>query len=156
MKNMIKKQTVFGWLSVAAGVLALVALIVYSINSDTGYYASSSTNSLPIAFAVISIVLCIGAPIIADKMDSRIPNVFVLIAAVLMSAAACVYILERVSLFADMWFIPTDPPAAESAALAPTMVGIIFYFVSALAAVAACFGKLNKTTEDASAEAAKA
>ncbi len=153
--NMIKKQTVFGWLSAAAGVLALVALIVYCVNSDTGYFANQTTDSLPIAFAVISIVLLIGAPIVADKMDSRIAPVFVLIAAVLMSTAACVYIWDRLSLFADMWFIPLDPPAKEAAALAPTMCGIIFYFVSAVVAVAACFGKLNKTTE-AAAEAAKA
>ncbi|MCD8295600.1 MAG: hypothetical protein LUE27_10220 [Clostridia bacterium] len=153
--NMIKKQTVFGWLSIAAGVLSLVALIVYCVNSGTGYYASSSTNGLPIAFAVISVVLLIGAPLIADKMDSRIMPVFVLIAAVLMATSACVYIWERVPMFADMWFIPTTPPAAEQAALAPSMAGIIFYFISAIVAVVACFGKLNKTTA-ADAEAAKA
>ncbi|MCD8307135.1 MAG: hypothetical protein LUD51_02770, partial [Clostridia bacterium] len=103
----------------------------------------------------ISIVLLIGAPLIADKMDSRIPVVFVLVAAVLMSVSACVYIMERLSLFADMWFIPLDPAQAEVDALAPTMAGIIIYFVSAIVAVVACFGKLNKTTATA-ADAAKA
>ncbi|MCD8286307.1 MAG: hypothetical protein LUD50_03655 [Clostridia bacterium] len=149
MMNMIKKQTLFGWLSCAAGVLSLVALIIYCVNSSTGYYSATSTNALPIVFAVIAVILLIGGPIVADKMDSRIPVVFVLAAAVLMSAAACIYILERVPLFADMWFIPTTPPASELAAFGPSMAGIIFYFLSAIVAVVACFGKLNKTTAHA-------
>ncbi len=137
--NLIKKQNVFGWITWAAAVIAIVALIVYIVNCTTGYYASSGVNALVIVFTIISIILLAAAPFLSGKMDDNIPAVAILIAAVLMSVCACTFIIQRLSLFADMWFIPTTPPAAESAMLPSTMVGIILYFVTAVVSIVPVF-----------------
>ncbi len=137
--NIIKKMNVFGWISVAAAVLALVGMIIYIVSSVTGYMAGQSVNALPIVFAIIAIILLVGAPLIADKIDSRITPVATFVAAVLLIISACVFINTRVSLFADIYFIPVNYPASEETSLYISLVGMIFYIVSFVVACVPVF-----------------
>ncbi|MCD8307937.1 MAG: sodium:proton antiporter [Clostridia bacterium] len=137
--NTIKKMNAFGWVSIAAGVLALVGLIIYIVSSVTGYMSGQKVNALPIVFAIIAIILLVGAPLLAGKVDSRILPVADLVAGVLLIIGACVFINTRVSLFADIYFIPVNYPASEEASLSISLAGMIFYIISFVAACVPVF-----------------
>ena len=109
-------------------VTAVIGLVVYLVTSFTGYLAGSATNPAPIVCTVIAIVLAV-----------------VLAATALLIASFALFALGRVSLVADVYFIPVNYPAAEETALNISIVGLVSYLVSIVAMIAACFsGKLSR------------
>lgn len=108
--NFIKKQTVFGWVTLGAAVLGLVAMIVYIVSGTTGYMDGQPLAALPIVFTVISI-LGLGALFaVADKLDRRIVGGILFVIDILLAVSLCLFIADRVQLFADVYFIPVNFP----------------------------------------------
>ena len=126
-------------------VTAVIGLVVYLVTSFTGYLAGSATNPAPIVCTVIAIVLMAVLAAAGDKLGGAVLDLAVLAATVLLIASFALFALSRVSLVADVYFIPVNYPAAEETALNISIVGLVSYLVSIVAMIAACFsGKLSR------------
>ena len=126
-------------------VTAVIGLVVYLVTSFTGYLAGSATNPAPIVCTVIAIVLMAVLAAAGDKLGGTVLDLAVLAATVLLIASFALFALGRVSLVADVYFIPVNYPAAEETALNISIVGLVSYLVSIVAMIAACFsGKLSR------------
>lgn len=126
-------------------VTAVIGLVVYLVTSFTGYLAGSTTNPAPIVCTVIAIVLMAVLAAAGDKLGGAVLDLAVLAATVLLIASFALFALGRVSLVADVYFIPVNYPAAEETALNISIVGLVSYLVSIVAMIAACFsGKLSR------------
>ena len=126
-------------------VTAVIGLVVYLVTSFTGYLAGSATNPAPIVCTVIAIVLMAVLAAAGDKLGGTVLDLAVLAATVLLIASFALFALSRVSLVADVYFIPVNYPAAEETALNISIVGLVSYLVSIVAMIAACFsGKLSR------------
>ena len=55
--NWIKKQNAGTWIMLGSVVLALVALIIYIVNSTTGELAGSEMDMIPIWLTIVSMAL---------------------------------------------------------------------------------------------------
>lgn len=146
--NFIKKQTVFGWITLAAAVLGLIAMIIYIVTSTTGYMAGQPVSALPIVFTIIA-VLGLGAMFaLADKLDKRIVGAILFVIDVLLAVSLCLFVVDRVQLFADIYFIPVNYPEGEGSALNSSIVGMVFYALALVCVVVTGFAKqLHKNAD---------
>ena len=147
--NFIKKQTVFGWVTLGAAVLGLVAMIVYIVSGTTGYMDGQPLAALPIVFTVISI-LGLGALFaVADKLDRRIVGGILFVIDILLAVSLCLFIADRVQLFADVYFIPVNFPESEVASLNSSIAGMVFYILALVCVIVTGFAKqLHKPAEN--------
>lgn len=119
-------------LIILAALTTLVGLVIYVVSSYTGYLATSKVDMRPIFFSVIALAL-LG---VLYVMGGRLPGIGY--AAVLWAAAAMViasfacFAMFRVSLAADVYFIPVNYPEAEEIALKISIGGIAGYAASIL------------------------
>lgn len=126
-------------------VTAVIGLVVYLVTSFTGYLAGSATNPAPIVCTVIAIVLTVVLATAGDKLGGGVLDLAVLATTALLIASFALFALGRVSLVADVYFIPVNYPAAEETALNISIVGLASYLASIVAMIAACFsGKLSR------------
>lgn len=141
----LKQQNVFGWLALASAVLSLVAMIFYIVTGATGFLAGNVVNPAPIILTILGIAALVAAALLSEKLDRRIVGGILFAAVILLAISLCVFVTERVQLFADVYFIPVNYPAAEGSALTVSIVGMVFYIVSLVGTVVAGFAeKLNK------------
>lgn len=141
----LKQQNVFGWLALASAVLSLVAMIFYIVTGATGFLAGNVVNPAPIILTILGIAALVAAALLSEKLDRRIIGGILFAAVILLAISLCVFVTERVQLFADVYFIPVNYPAAEGSALTVSIVGMVFYIVSLVGTVVAGFAeKLNK------------
>ena len=119
-------------LIIIAALAALVGLVVYLVSSYTGYLATSAVDMKPIIFSVIALVLLAAIYMMGGKLSGLYADVMLWAAAVLVIASFAYFALARVSLAADIYFIPVNYPAAEETAFNISLAGIIGYAVSIL------------------------
>ena len=119
-------------LIILAALATLVGLVIYVVSSYTGYLATATADMRPIFFSVIALVLLA----VLYGMGGRLPGLCY--TAVLWAAAGLViasfacFALFRVSLAADVYFIPVNYPEAEEIALKISIGGIAGYAASIL------------------------
>ena len=70
MANWVKNQSAAAWVSIFAGVMAIVGLIIYIVNSTTGYLGSTQMNALPVVFTILAVLL-IAAMVAAGSKASH-------------------------------------------------------------------------------------
>lgn len=141
----LKQQNVFGWLALASAVLSLVAMIFYIVTGATGFLAGNVVNPAPIILTILGIAALVAAALLSEKLDKRIIGGILFAAVILLAISLCVFVAERVQLFADVYFIPVNYPAAEGSALTVSIVGMVFYIVSLAGTVVAGFAEqLNR------------
>lgn len=139
--NVIKKINLFGWICVAAVVFSLIGMIIYIVSGTTGYMAGQPLDALPIVFTVISILALLAAVLLGDKLGGRITGLIIFVAVVLAAVSLCLFVVSRVELFSDVYFIPVNYPESEGAALNVSIVGLVFYVLSLICMVVAGFGE---------------
>ena len=120
-------------------VTAVIGLVVYLVTSFTGYLAGSATNPAPIVCTVIAIVLAVVLAAAGDKLGGGVLDLAVLATTALLIASFALFALGRVSLVADVYFIPVNYPAAEATALHTSIVGLVFELVGIVCGIAAAF-----------------
>lgn len=141
----LKNKNHFGYASMAAIIASFIALIFYIVTSYTGYLAGSIASPLPIVFTILSMAILIALIFFAEKLDRRIVGGILFVVNLLLTGSLCYFILGRVDLFADVYFIPVNYPAAEKSALMISIVGFVFYILALAANIYAAFGEtLNK------------
>lgn len=79
--SFIKKQGVCGWIVVAAVILALVSMIMYIVNSNTGYMEGMGMNALPVVFTVIFIIGAVIVLALSDKMNESLSGLLLFVLA---------------------------------------------------------------------------
>lgn len=155
---MLKKISVGGWITCAAALLTLIALIVYSSNiASEGYFQGAAVTNLTL-FAILAIVLYLCAMVLKllVKPDGAVGVIVDLIAGamqiaapVLVAAAAIALIGARVEGLGFIYFSNADvalevqTPANLSSASA-AITSMVLFGVSMLAGIIAAFFGLTK------------
>lgn len=139
--KLIKQQNVFGWITLASALIALIAMIIYIVSSTTGFLAGSVVNSTPIILTVFAIAILVASALLSDKIDGRITGAMLFVAVVLNAVSVCVFVVSRIQIIADVWFIPVNYPETEGTALSISLAGIVFYLISIAAMCVAGFAK---------------
>lgn len=120
-----------------AALTAIVGVIFYNITAYTGFLAGSATNMMPTLLTVV--VLCIVGIYFKSNKASTVSDIMVVAMVVLYAVILAVFVLERVSLMADVYFIPVNYPPAEKVALNLSFVGLIFYMISTISSIVVAF-----------------
>ncbi|WP_455616474.1 sodium:proton antiporter [Eisenbergiella sp.] len=136
MKNMLNKKT--GSLLIAT-IAALAGMIVYIITSVTGYLAASAFNPWPIVCTAASIILLAVIIFLNRRLQAGITDVLVILASILLLVSFYFFVLSRVQLAADVYFIPVNYPASEASALHISIVGVALYLIADIAVITAAF-----------------
>lgn len=136
MKNMLNKKT--GSLLIAT-IAALAGMIVYIITSVTGYLAASAVNPWPIVCTAASIILLAVIIFLNRRLQAGITDVLVILASILLLVSFYFFVLSRVQLAADVYFIPVNYPASEASALHISIVGVVLYLIADIAVITAAF-----------------
>lgn len=113
--------------SIFATVTALAALVIYLFTSLTGYLAGSAMNIWPIVLTVVAIALLFAA----DKMKaSAVKDIVIVLTGMALIGSISFFAMNRVTLAADVWFIPVNRPETEDVALYWSLAGVALYLIS--------------------------
>lgn len=118
----------------AAAAATLIGLMVYLVNSTTGYMAGQGLSALVIALSVVAIVALAG-----NRLPAVLNDVLLIGAEVLLLVSFAQFVLERVRLAADIYFIPVNYPASEQTSLHVALIGVACYLVAILLLVVKAF-----------------
>ena len=145
MLDWIKKQSIASWVLAGAAVLALIAMIIYIVNSTTGILAGTQMSALPIVFTIIAILLMAGIVATAGKLNHWIVTVAMIVAVVFLSVSFCTLIGARTDIAGDQWFIPDMDTAEQGKCLNVAIASVAFYVLSVIAVIAASvIGKFHR------------
>lgn len=114
--------------SIFATVTALAALVIYLVTSLTGYLTGTAMNIWPIVLTVVAIVLLFAA----DKMKkpSAVKDIVIVLTGLALIGSLSFFAMNRVTLAADVWFIPVNRPETEDVALYWSLAGVVLYLIS--------------------------
>lgn len=140
----VKKQNVFGWILCVAAVLSLVSMILYIVNSTSGYMKGIDVNATPIVLPILAILGSAALWLFSDKLDDRLTGLATFALAILLAVSAVIFAIERVDVIGDM-LNPVNHPVAQEKAVSGAIVGIVFYIVTFLIYTVTTFaGRLTK------------
>lgn len=99
--NAIKKLSVGAWIALVAAVLSLVSVILYTVNiSSEGYFQNASVSNLT-TFAVLAIVLFVGAALLGQlKLSGPAATVVELVTGAMQIVAPVLLALCLINLIA--------------------------------------------------------
>lgn len=126
---------------IVAALAGLVGLGFYLFTSLTGYLANSAMNTFPIVCTIAALAALAVLFLRGNGMGQISRDLLVLCAGVLLIVSLALFIMGRVSLAADVHFIPVNYPAAEETTLNLSIIGAVFYLISILGAIVAAFQK---------------
>lgn len=142
MKTMMKmKITGAKIISLIAVAAALVGMIIYIVTSVTGYLAVSAVNPWPVICTVVCMLLLLAAVIMDEKLSPLTTDLMMAAGFVMLLVSFYFFVMGRVSLAADVYFIPVNYPEAEATALHVSIVGVVFYLISLIMLIADGFQK---------------
>lgn len=122
-----------------AAICALVGLIIYIITSVTGYLAASKLDVMPVITTLGAILLMAALFLKGDKLTGAAADIVMLASIVLLLYSFYEFVIGRVSLVADVYFIPVNYPASEKTAVYISLVGIMFYIIADIMMITAGF-----------------
>ena len=137
MKTKLNTKT-----SVAA-VASVIGLAVYGYTSMVGYLAASATSTLPVVLTVAALVCLALRQFAGSKLPAVVNDVLLVAANVCLIGSFAVFVLARVSLAADVYFIPVNYPASEATALHISIVGAVCYLVGIVTLIVEGFSAKN-------------
>lgn len=141
MKKVINKSNLILWGAAAA---ALVGMIIYIVTSVTGYLAGAVMNPMPVICTIAAIVVAGVMAAGEEKINTVLYDVLIVLINILLLVSFYWFILGRVSLAADVYFIPVNYPASEADALHISIVGAVFYLIADIVMIVAAFTKKKK------------
>ena len=140
-----------GWIkkngvTVAAVLMAAAGMVIYLVTSMTGYLASSAVNPWPIVCTVAAVVMLVVSAGMGSKMTAVMGDILVMAASVLLLVSFYYFVLARVQLAADVYFIPVNYPASEATTLHISVAGAVLYLLADIAVIVTAFSK--KTVQE--------
>ena len=125
--------------SIVAAITAIVGVAVYAYTSLTGYLAASATDSTPFILTLAALACLLVRRIAGEKLPGLLRDVLLIAAAACLIGSFYIFVMARVSLAADVYFIPVNYPAAEKTALHISVAGAVCYLVGIIALIAEGF-----------------
>ena len=125
----------------AALAAALIGLVIYLVNSTTGYMAGQGLNALVIVLSVAAMVALAVRVFAGDRLPEVLDDVLLIGSEALLLVSFAQFVLERVRLAADIYFIPVNYPASEATALHISIVGAVFYLIADIIMIVTTFTK---------------
>lgn len=122
-----------------AAAAAIAGLIIYLITSLTGYLAASTFNAVPVICTAVAVAALAAVIFAGGKLTGLVRDIAAALAGVMLLISLYQFVLARVSLAADVYFIPVNYPAAEATALHISIVGAVLYLAAYIALIAAAF-----------------
>lgn len=141
MKKIINKSNLVFWI---AAIAALVGMIIYIVTSVTGYLATAVMNPMPVICTVIAIIIAAFAAVGEEKVNAVVYDILIVLINVMLLVSFYWFISGRVSLAADVYFIPVNYPASEASALHISIVGAALYIVADIVMIVTAFVKKKK------------
>ncbi len=141
MKKIINKSNLVFWI---AAIAALIGMIIYIVTSVTGYLADAVMNPMPVICTVIAIIAAAFTAIGEEKVNAVVYDILIVLINVLLLVSFYWFISGRVSLAADVYFIPVNYPASEANALHISIVGAALYLVADIVMIVTAFVKKKK------------
>lgn len=123
----------------AAIAVTLIGLVIYLVNSTTGYMAGQGLNALVIGLSVVAMVALAARVLAGDRLPEVLNDVLLIGAEALLLVSFAQFVLERVRLAADIYFIPVNYPASEQTSFNVALVGVACYLVAILLLVVKAF-----------------
>jgi len=122
-----------------AAVVAVGGLLIYIVSSTTGYLAGRELDPLVLVASIVALVALVVELTAGDRLSAVVRDVLVVGSTTALSVAMVIFLLARVPLAADVYFIPVNFPAAEEATLNLSLVGIGLYLVAVLVLIVEAF-----------------
>lgn len=141
MKKIINKSNLVFWI---AAIAALIGMIIYIVTSVTGYLADAVMNPMPVICTVIAIIAAAFTAVGEEKVNAVVYDILIVLINVLLLVSFYWFISGRVSLAADVYFIPVNYPASEANALHISIVGAALYLVADIVMIVTAFVKKKK------------
>ena len=101
-------------------------------------------NPMPVICTVIAIILAGVAAVGEEKVNAVVYDILIVLINVMLLVSFYWFILGRVSLAADVYFIPVNYPASEASALHISIVGAALYIVADIVMIVTAFVKKKK------------
>lgn len=124
---------------IIALVLAVAGLAVYIVTSTTGYLAGTAMNVLPIVLTVVAVAALVVDIALGSRLPAVVRDLCVVGASALLAASIALFVMARVTLAADVYFIPVNYPAAEADALHISIAGVVCYLLADIALIVEAF-----------------
>lgn len=124
---------------IIALVLAVAGLAVYIVTSTTGYLAGTAMNVLPIVLTVVAVAALVVDIALGSRLPAVVRDLCVVGASALLAASIALFVMARVTLAADVYFIPVNYPAAEAGALHISIAGVVCYLLADVALIVEAF-----------------
>lgn len=124
---------------IIALVLAVAGLAVYIVTSTTGYLAGTAMNVLPIVLTVVAVAALVVDIALGSRLPAVVRDLCVVGASALLAASIALFVMSRVTLAADVYFIPVNYPAAEADALHISIAGVVCYLLADIALIVEAF-----------------
>ena len=132
---MANKTNAFGKILCVSGILALAGMIVYAINTLTGYMAGISATIKPLVLILPAVaVLCILFLTFKPNALKGFTGVSTFVIAVLLAVGTVLLVQDRVDVIGDM-LNPVNHPDTQVTAVTWSLVAIGLYCLSFLGAV---------------------
>ena len=152
MNKFFKTRSAYSWILLLGLVLSVVGLVIYILNSTTGYLAGQDAGVTVIVLSVISLLSMLVLFFMGDKVKKFRDTLFI-VSGVFIVVSICLFAHARVSVAADVWFIPVNYPPAEGTTLTVAIVGIVFYVLSLICVLISAFGSnLSKEIDTVTTE----
>ncbi|MCM1441333.1 MAG: hypothetical protein NC131_19325 [Roseburia sp.] len=130
----MKKVNAFGYILCVSAALALVGMVVYIVNTTTGYLAGNAALNIAVILLPIVVAACaVFLFLKPDAFSDTITGIVTFALAVLMAVATVLFVTERVDVIGDM-LNPVNHPDTQATAVTWAIVGIVLYLVSFLGA----------------------
>ncbi len=117
-------------LEYVASALTLIGLVVYIYTNVTGYFEGQSPNVWLVIMSILSIGILIFVTVRKTTLSTLVRDALLVVADILLLASFMVFVMQRVQLVADIYFIPVNHPSSENLSLNISFVGLAFYIVS--------------------------
>lgn len=124
---------------IIALVLAVAGLAVYIVTSTTGYLAGTAMNVPPIVLTVVAVAALVVDIALGSRLPAVVRDLCVVGASALLAASIALFVMARVTLAADVYFIPVNYPAAEADALHISIAGVVCYLLADIALIVEAF-----------------
>jgi hypothetical protein len=123
----------------AAVAATLIGLVVYLVNSTTGYMAGQGMSVPVIVSSVAAIVTLAARTFVGDRLPAVLDDALLVGSEVLLLVGFTQFVLERVRLAADIYFIPVNYPASEQISLNVALIGVVCYLAAIILLVVKAF-----------------
>ncbi|MSS12663.1 hypothetical protein [Bifidobacterium tsurumiense] len=124
-----------------AALAAAVGTILYVVTSATGYLAGQGVSVIAVSSGIIGILVVMMTVFLDTRLQQWALDAMLLASEILFIVGFAYFVMQRVRLAADIYFIPVNYPQAEQVALNISLIGVACYFVAIVALIVRAFSR---------------